>query len=146
MAACTPSKSTIEVKHDKLSSEIEADICGEEGIHIVQSKPQIEELSKRTWTLQFAKVVKTADGKPHYNVVWDSKPLQHHNHVTWTKPVYALNWTAGYPAHGSIVCVSGVWQEVEIGSVWDLAEDGYWTTSDSAETLGYIGVGEISKF
>ncbi|KAF8253262.1 hypothetical protein K440DRAFT_464963, partial [Wilcoxina mikolae CBS 423.85] len=113
-------------------------------IHIVQSKHQIDVLSKNNWTLQFAKGVKTADGDMHYNIVWRSKPLQHHNVVIWTKPVYALNWTIDDPKVGSTVCVGGVWQEVEIDSVWDLAEDGYWTTSDSAETKGYIGVGEIN--
>ncbi|KAF8539500.1 hypothetical protein BDD12DRAFT_805293 [Trichophaea hybrida] len=144
MAACTPIKNTIPAKHDKPSGGTSVDTSGKREILIVQSKSQIDEFSKNTWTLQFAQGVKTADGKTNYNLVWDSKPLQHHNHVIWTKPVYALNWTADYPAHGSTVCVGGMWQEVEIGSVWDLAEDGYWTTSDSVETSGYIGVGEIN--
>lgn len=97
---------------------------------IIEEGPEdLNILRKSDINLHVAKLISSPAGPPTFNVVYTSTALERLTIVAWNTE-YGLNWTTNVPAPGAEFPCSGNWQPCDLGSSYDLTDEGEWTWSD----------------
>ncbi|KKP03701.1 hypothetical protein THAR02_04217 [Trichoderma harzianum] len=97
---------------------------------IQETDEDLEDLHRKTYSLQVAKSVSAPGAAPSYNVVYESSYLANNMSVGWST-IYGLNWLSNMPAPGDLVWHNGIWQRCELGQSFDLNEAGEWVPNQS---------------
>jgi hypothetical protein len=113
-------------------------------IEVYESAYNAQMLDQNHWCFQIAKSVSTpGQSSPSPpNVVWQSKAVAPRTNISW-KDQYGLNWTIKLPDPGLSVTLNGEWQACNLGEVFDIGTDGFWTASAVVADKDFMKVGKV---